>query len=58
MKMQADPLLIAEVHTTALMMDGTTETPDRWKAMTNGDCEAVPVETPRAGSLYGLKCYY
>jgi hypothetical protein len=50
MKMQAEPLLMADVHTTALMMDGTTFTPDRWKAMTKGDCCAVPVEMERDGS--------
>lgn len=54
MKTQADPLLIAEVQTTALIIDGKTDTPDRVKAMTNGDCWAVPVETLNAGSLDGL----
>lgn len=44
MKIQAEPLLNADVQTTALMMEGTTETPERWKAITKGDCWAVPVE--------------
>lgn len=47
MKMQAELALIAEVQTTALMIEGTTDTPERWKAMTNGDCCAVPVEMDR-----------
>lgn len=54
MKMQADPLLMAEVHTTPLMIEGTTETCERWNAITNGDCCAVPVEVLRAGSSDGL----
>lgn len=54
MKIQAEPLLNAEVQTTALMMEGTTDTPDRSKAMTKGDCVAVPVERLRAVSSYGL----
>jgi len=37
MKMQADAAEIAEVHTTALMMDGNTDMPDLSKAMVNGD---------------------
>jgi len=36
--MQADPLLIAEVVTTALIIEGRTLIPASWKAMTNGDC--------------------
>ena len=44
MNMQAEAAEIADVHTTALMIEGTTETPDRWNAIVNGDCEAVPVE--------------
>jgi hypothetical protein len=35
--MQDEPALMAEVQTTPLMMEGTTETPPRTKAMTNGD---------------------
>lgn len=38
MKTQADPLLMADVQTTALIIEGKTETPERLKAMTNGDC--------------------
>lgn len=45
---------MAEVHTTALIIEGNTETPERVKAMTNGDCCAVPVEMLREGSLDGL----
>lgn len=45
---------MAEVQTTALIIEGTTETPERWKAMTKGDCWAVPVEMLSAESLYGL----
>jgi hypothetical protein len=55
MKTQAEALLMADVHTTTLMIDGRTETPERVKAMTKGDCCAVPVETLRAGSSDGLK---
>ena len=36
--MQADPLLIADVVTTALMIDGRALIPASWKAITNGDC--------------------
>jgi hypothetical protein len=54
MNTQAEALLIADVQTTTLMIDGRMETPERVKAMTKGDCCAVPVETPRAGSLDGL----
>lgn len=54
MKTQAEPLLMAEVQTTALMIDGNTETPERVKAMTKGDCWAVPVEMLSDGSLDGL----
>lgn len=42
--MQAEPLLIAEVVTTALMIEGSALIPASWKAMTNGDCWAVPVD--------------
>lgn len=55
MKIQLELPLIAEVHTTALMICGTTETPDRTNAMTNGDCVAVPVEIVRSLSLDGLR---
>lgn len=55
MKTQADPLLIADVQTTALIIEGKTEIPERWKAITKGDCWAVPVERLREGSLYGLR---
>jgi hypothetical protein len=54
MKTQAEALLMADVQTTTLMIDGRMETPERVKAITNGDCCAVPVETLRAGSLDGL----
>jgi hypothetical protein len=54
MKTHADPLLMADVHTTALMIDGTAETPARWKAMVKGDCCAVPVDILRLLSLDGL----
>lgn len=42
MKMQADAEDIADVITTALMIEGTAETPLRLKAMTNGELCAVP----------------
>jgi hypothetical protein len=42
--MQADPLLIADVHTTALMIEGNTEIPAAWNAITKGDWAAVPDE--------------
>jgi hypothetical protein len=45
---------MADVHTTALMMCGRTETPARWNAMTKGEVFAVPDETVRSGSLDGL----
>jgi hypothetical protein len=54
MKRQADPLLIADVHTTVLIREGRTEMPERWKAITKGDCWAVPVEIWRLGSFEGL----
>lgn len=54
MNTQAEALLMADVQTTTLMIDGRIETPERVKAMTNGDCWAVPVETLKAGSLDGL----
>jgi hypothetical protein len=54
MKMQPDPALMADVQTTALIMCGRTEIPARVKAMTKGDCWAVPVEIVREGSLEGL----
>jgi hypothetical protein len=37
MKMHADAAEMADVQTTALIIDGTTETPDRWKAIVKGD---------------------
>jgi hypothetical protein len=49
-KMHEEPALMAEVQTTPLMMEGTTEMPPRTKAMTKGDCAAVPVEMEREGS--------
>lgn len=55
-KTQAEPLEMADVHTTALMMEGTTEMPARTNAMTKGDCCAVPVEMVRLGSSNGLLC--
>lgn len=54
MKMQAEALEIAEVHTTALIIEGTTATPDLVNAITKGDCCAVPVEILRLGSSNGL----
>lgn len=54
-KIQADPLLIADVHTTALIIEGSTLIPAALKAITNGDEAAVPVETDRASLSYGLK---
>jgi hypothetical protein len=38
MKTQAEALLMADVQTTTLMIDGRMETPERVKAMTKGDC--------------------
>jgi len=55
MKIQLELLLMAEVQTTALIMCGTTETPERTNAITKGDCFAVPVEMVRSLSLYGLE---
>jgi len=53
--MHAEPELMAEVQTTALMMDGRTEIPADWKAMTKGDCAAVPVDIDVSFLLsYGL----
>jgi hypothetical protein len=49
--MHDEPALMAEVQTTPLMMEGTTEMPPRTKAMTKGDWAAVPVEMEREGSL-------
>jgi hypothetical protein len=54
MKMHAEALLTAEVQTTALIIEGTAETPARLNAITKGDCWAVPVERAKDGSLYGL----
>jgi hypothetical protein len=51
MKIQLELLLMADVQTTALMMWGTTLTPERWNASTNGDWLAVPVEMTSLGSL-------
>jgi hypothetical protein len=50
-KMQEEPALMAEVQTTPLMMEGTTEIPPRTKAITKGDWAAVPVVMEREGSL-------
>jgi hypothetical protein len=55
MKTQAEALLMADVQTTTLIIEGRIETPERVKAMTKGDCCAVPVETLRAGSSDGLE---
>ena len=49
--MHEEPALMAEVQTTPLMMEGTTEIPPRTKAITKGDWAAVPVEMEREGSL-------
>jgi len=49
-KIHDEPALMAEVQTTALMMDGTTWIPERTKAMTKGDCAALPVDMVRDGS--------
>jgi len=38
MKTQAEALLMAEVQTTTLIIDGKIETPERVNAMTKGDC--------------------
>ena len=50
---QAEPQLKADVHTTALIIDGRTLMPTRWKAITKGLCCASPVDMPRFESLYG-----
>src|SRR5690349_8152217 len=52
--MQAEPEEMAEVQTTALMMEGRTLIPAAWKAMTKGDESAVPVDFERALLSYGL----
>ena len=49
--MHEEPALMAEVQTTPLMMEGTTEIPPRTKAITKGDWAAVPVVMEREGSL-------
>lgn len=49
--MQDDPQLKALVQTTALIIEGRTEMPARLKAITKGDCEAVPVDRERFGSV-------
>lgn len=54
MKIQLELPLMAEVQTTALIICGTTATPERWKAITNGDCVAVPVAMARCLSSDGL----
>ena len=48
--MHEEPALMAEVQTTPLMMEGTTEIPPRTKAITKGDWAAVPVVMEREGS--------
>jgi len=54
--MHDEPALMAEVHTTPLIIEGTTEIPPRTKAMTKGDWAAVPVEMERSGSSNRLYC--
>lgn len=49
--MHEEPALMAEVQTTPLMMEGTTDIPPRTKAITKGDWAAVPVVMEREGSL-------
>lgn len=46
---------MAEVQTTALMMEGRAEIPAAWKAITKGDWDAVPVDTERALLSAALK---
>jgi hypothetical protein len=46
--MQAEPEEIADVQTTALMIEGKTLIPAAWKAITKGEEAAVPVEMERA----------
>jgi hypothetical protein len=48
---------MADVQTTALIMDGSTFIPAAWKAMTKGEEEAVPVEVERASLVYGLRTF-
>lgn len=43
----------ADVKTTAFIIEGTTWTPARRAAMTNGDSEAFPVEFKRLESFDG-----
>ena len=50
---KAQPDEMAEVQTTALMIEGRTLIPAAWKAMTKGDEAAVPVDFDRASLLYG-----
>jgi hypothetical protein len=52
--MHADPLLIADVQTIALIMDGRTLIPAALNAMTKGEEAAVPVELESASLVYGL----
>jgi hypothetical protein len=47
----ADPEEMADVQTTALIIDGRTLIPAVWKAITKGDEAAVPVEVERAALL-------
>lgn len=45
---------MADVQTTALMIEGSTLIPAAEKAITNGEDAAVPVELERASLSYGL----
>src|ERR1700712_5725002 len=55
---QDEPHDRAEVMMMALITDGKTCMPARWKAMTKGACEAVPVEIERFLSVYGLFVFH
>lgn len=46
---------MADVQTTALIIEGRILIPAAWKAMTNGDEAAVPLGTDRASLSYGLE---
>lgn len=53
-KIHAEPDEMADVQTTALMMEGRALIPAAEKAMTNGEEAAVPVEFESASLSYGL----
>lgn len=53
--MQAEPDEMADVQTTALIIDGRALIPAMLKAMTNGEDAAVPVDLESASLSDGLQ---